>query len=123
MKTTPSSSQSVPRPSVIQFPIPDLATLAAAYMPLLIDGGIFIQTNRDYQLGDSVYVLLSLPDDPERYPVATKVVWVTPPKAAGGRVQGVGIRFPKDEKSLALKAKIEAALSAYVGTDRATQTI
>lgn len=64
---------------------------------------------RDYQLGDSVYVLLSLPDDPQRYPVATKVVWVTPAKAAGGRVQGVGIRFPKDEKSLALKAKIEAA--------------
>src|SRR3712207_8023270 len=41
-------------------------------IPLFADGGVFIPTTRDYKLGDDVYVLLSLPDDPQRYPVAGK---------------------------------------------------
>ena len=95
----------------------------AAYIPLFADGGIFIPSTREYRLGDDVYVLLSLPDDPQRYPVAGKVAWVTPAKAAGGRTQGVGIRFPSDEKSRQLKAKIEEILGAHLASDRPTQTI
>jgi len=123
MNSPHSGGQSVPRPSVIQLAIKDLSALAAAYMPILTDGGIFIPTPREYQLGDAVYVLISLPDDPQRYPVAAKVIWVTPARAAGGRPQGVGVRFPKDEKSQALKVKIEGILSGFVAPDRTTQTI
>jgi type IV pilus assembly protein PilZ len=90
---------------------------------MFTEGGVFIPTSRDYMLGDDVYVLLSLPDDTQRYPVAGKVAWVTPPKAAGGRTQGVGIVFPKDEKSRVLKAKIEEVLGAHLASDRPTQTI
>lgn len=121
MSTAPSSS--APRPSVIQLSIKEKAALYAAYIPLFADGGIFIPSTRDYRLGDDVYVLLSLPDDPQRYPVAGKVAWVTPAKAAGGRTQGVGIRFPSDEKSRQLKAKIEEILGAHLASDRPTQTI
>ena len=95
----------------------------AAYIPLFSEGGIFIPSSRDYRIGDDVYVLLSLPDDPQRYPVAGKVAWVTPAKAQGGRTQGVGIRFPADEKSRVLKIKIEEILGASLGSDRATQTL
>ncbi len=95
----------------------------AAYIPLFSEGGIFIPTAREYKLGDDIYVLLSLPDDPQRYPVAGKVAWVTPAKAAGSRTQGVGIQFPKDEKSKLLKIKIEEILGAALGSDRPTQTI
>jgi type IV pilus assembly protein PilZ len=112
-----------PRPSVIQLAIKEKAALYAAYIPLFSEGGIFIPTAREYRLGDDVYVLLSLPDDPQRYPVAGKVAWVTPAKAAGNRTQGVGILFPKDEKSRILKLKIEEILGASLGSDRSTQTI
>ena len=95
----------------------------AAYIPLFVEGGIFIPTAREYKLGDDIYVLLSLPEDPQRYPVAGKVAWVTPAKAAGSRTQGVGIQFPKDEKSKLLKIKIEEILGAVLGSDRPTQTI
>ncbi|HAJ13142.1 MAG: PilZ domain-containing protein [Hydrogenophaga sp.] len=122
MSTAPSSP-STPRPSVIQLSIKEKAALYAAYIPLFADGGIFIPSTREYRLGDDVYVLLSLPDDPQRYPVAGKVAWVTPAKAAGGRTQGVGIRFPSDEKSRQLKAKIEDILGAHLASDRPTQTI
>jgi len=119
--STPAAA--IPRPSVIQLSIKEKAALYAAYIPMFAEGGVFIPTSRDYMLGDDVYVLLSLPEDTQRYPVAGKVAWVTPPKAAGGRTQGVGIVFPKDEKSRLLKAKIEDILGAHLASERPTQTM
>ncbi|AOS79195.1 MULTISPECIES: PilZ domain-containing protein [Hydrogenophaga] len=123
MSTNPSTTGAAARPSVIQLSIKEKAALYAAYVPLFADGGIFIPSSREYRLGDDVYVLLSLPDDPQRYPVAGKVAWVTPAKAQGGRTQGVGIRFPADEKSKQLKLKIEEILGANVNSERQTQTL
>ena len=117
------SAPSTPRPSVIQLAIKEKAALYAAYIPLFADGGVFIPTARDYKLGDDVYVLLSLPEDPQRYPVAGKVAWVTPPRAAANRTQGVGVRFPADEKSRMLKLKIEEILGGHLASERPTQTI
>jgi type IV pilus assembly protein PilZ len=117
------SNPSVPRPSVIQLAIKEKTALYAAYIPMFTEGGIFIPTSRDYRLGDDIYVLLSLPDGPMRYPVAGKVAWVTPAKAVGNRAQGVGILFPKDEKSRLLKLKIEEILGAGIASDRSTHTI
>ena len=118
-----SAPAATPRPSVIQPSIKEKAALYAAYIPIFAEGGVFIPTARDYALGDDVYVLLSLPEDMQRYPVAGKVAWVTPAKSAGGRTQGVGITFPKDEKSRALKNKIEEILGAHMASERPTQTI
>jgi type IV pilus assembly protein PilZ len=103
--------------------IKEKAALYAAYIPLFAEGGMFIPTSREYQLGDDVYVLLSLPEDPQRYPIAGRVAWVTPPRAAGNRTQGVGIQFPKDEKARQLKNKIEDLLGGHLNSDRPTQTI
>ena len=100
-----SPSPTTPRPSVIQLAIKEKAALYAAYIPLFADGGVFIPTTRDYKLGDDVYVLLSLPDDPQRYPVAGKVAWVTPARAAANRTQGVGIRFPVGREVAAAQAQ------------------
>lgn len=111
------------RPSVVQLAIKEKAALYAAYIPLFKEGGVFIPTTREYQLGADVYVLLTLPEDSQRYPVAGKVAWVTPPRAAGNRTQGVGVRFPNDEKSRLLKLKIEEILGAHLASDRPTQTI
>ncbi len=123
MSTTHSAPLSTPRPSVIQLAIKEKAALYAAYIPMFAEGGVFIPSARDYRLGDDMYVLITLPDDPQRYPVAGKVAWITPARSAGNRTQGVGIRFPKDEKSEQLKLKIEQILGATLGSDRPTQTI
>lgn len=125
MSTTPSQNAalSTPRPSVIQLAIREKAALYAAYIPMFTEGGIFIPSAREHRLGDDIYVLITLPDDPQRYPVAGKVAWITPARSSGNRTQGVGIRFPKDEKSEQLKAKIERILGSALGSDRPTQTI
>ena len=118
-----SSNTSTPRPSVVQLAIKEKGALYAAYIPLFTEGGMFIPTTREYQLGEDIYVLLSLPDDTQRYPIAGRVAWVTPARAAGNRTQGVGIQFPKDEKSRQLKFKIEEILGAHMASERPTQTI
>ena len=112
------------RPSVMQLMFREKAALYAAYIPILAHGGVFVPTTRDYKLGDDIYLLLTLPDDPQRYPVAGKVAWVTPRNAAGGRTQGVGVSFPKDEKTNLLKLKIEEVLgAAQMQSAKPTQTI
>ena len=118
----PSGASSA-RPSVVQLAIKEKAALYAAYIPLFKEGGVFFPTARDYRLGDDVYVLITLPDSTQRYPVAGKVAWVTPAKASGNRTQGVGVRFPNDEKSRLLKLKIEEILGSLLASERPTQTI
>ena len=119
----PAARGSAARPSVVQLAIKEKAALYAAYIPLFKEGGVFIPTTREYHLGTDVYVLLTLPEDTRRYPVAGKVAWVTPARAAGNRTQGVGVRFPNDEKSRLLKLKIEEILGAHLASERPTQTI
>ncbi len=111
------------RPSVIQLVFREKGALYAAYIPLLNDGGLFVPTQRPYRLGEDIYLLLSLPDDPQRYPVAGKVAWITPANASGGRTQGVGVRFPGDEKTRLLKLKIEEILGTQISSSRPTQTV
>lgn len=116
--TTPA-----PRPTVIQLAIKEKAALYAAYIPLFAEGGIFVPSSREYHLGMDVYLLLTLPDDPQRYPVAGKVAWINPKGSAGARTQGIGLRFPGDEKSRLLKARIEEILGALLGSEKPTQTV
>ncbi|HRH89018.1 MAG TPA: PilZ domain-containing protein [Rubrivivax sp.] len=111
------------RPSVIQLVFREKGALYAAYIPLLTDGGLFVPTAREYRLGEDIYLLLSLPDDPQRYPVAGKVAWITPNNASGGRTQGVGVRFPADEKTRGLKLKIEELLGTSISSSKPTQTL
>ena len=120
MSTSPSAT---PRPSVVQLAIKEKGALYAAYIPLFAEGGLFVPTTRDYRLGDDVYLLLTLPEDPQRYPVAGKVAWVTPPNASGGRTQGVGVRFPVDEKTRVLRVRIEEILGTAIHSPKPTQTI
>jgi type IV pilus assembly protein PilZ len=130
--TTPRTTNAPPsaasqamsgRPSVIQLVFREKGALYAAYVPLFADGGLFVPTTRDYRIGDDIYLLLSLPDDNQRYPVAGKVGWVTPANASGGRTQGVGVRFPTDEKTRLLKARIEELLGTSIQSAKPTQTI
>ena len=111
------------RPSVISLAIREKGALYAAYMPLLTDGGLFVPTTREYRLGEDIYLLLSLPEDPQRFPVAGKVAWITPANASGGRTQGVGVRFPNDEKSRNLKVRIEELLGTSIASAKPTQTL
>ena len=101
--------------------IRDRRVLRAAYMPFLSHGGLFVPTDRRFRLGDEVFLLLRLLDEPDRIPVAGKVVWITPQGAQGQRTAGAGIQFSFD--SGFLLEKIETCLAGLPDTDYPTHTM
>ena len=50
--------------------------LHAAYMPFAWHGGLFVPTNKKYELVEEVFILLVLMEEPEKIPINGKVVWV-----------------------------------------------
>ena len=111
-----------PKQGVMSLAIRDKSALLAAYMPYLRGGGIFIPTERTFELEDEVFLLLSLMDEPQRYPVTGKVVWINPPNALGGRRSGIGIQFTGQEGS-AMQKRIETYLAGALQSDRPSDTM
>ncbi|MCC7549296.1 MAG: PilZ domain-containing protein [Burkholderiales bacterium] len=112
-----------PRPGAISLNIKDKAILYAAYMGYVKGGGIFIPTARPYRLGDEIFMLISLSDDPTKLPVAGRVVWVTPAGCHGNRVQGVGVQFKEDESGIQARRRIEGLLGGHLQSARPTHTL
>lgn len=108
-------------PGILTLNIKDKNALYASYMPYIKNGGLFIPTNKEYRLGDEVFILLTMMEDAERIPVAGKVVWLTPRAAQGKRLQGIGVQFSVQDNGETQK-KIESYL-AGVNTERPTHTM
>ncbi|MFT7409601.1 MAG: type IV pilus assembly protein PilZ [Oleispira sp.] len=109
------------RSGILSITIKDKAVLYAAYMPFIQGGGLFIPTSKQYQLGEEVFMLLKLMEEPEKIPVAGKIIWVTPKGAQGNKVAGVGVQFTGDETMA--KDKVETYLAGALSSDRLTHTM
>ena len=120
---TQAARPAVSRPSVLSLNISSKSALYAAYMPFLVNGGIFVPTPKSYRLGDEVFMLLSLMDDPNRLAVQGKVVWLTPEGVQGNRTQGIGVQFTQNENGIAARNKIEAMLGSALQSNRPTHTM
>ncbi len=110
-----------PRNGILSLTIKDKAVLYAAYMSYIKNGGLFIPTNKKYKLGVEVFMLLSLMDEPDKLPVAGKVVWITPKGAQGSRAAGVGIQFNDGDDMV--RTKIETYLAGSLNSGRPTYTL
>lgn len=117
----PAAEARPSRPGVIQLAIKEKAALQAAYMPFIANGGLFIPSARPANLGDQIYVILTLLDDPNKLAITGKVVWLTP-SGVPGRQQGIGIQFVADETGQLARDKIETLIGG-VRTGRPTHTI
>ena len=71
------------KPGLLTLTIKDKSALYLAYMPFVVNGGLFIPTNSSYRLGDEVFMLLNLMGEEEKIPVAGTVIWMTPKGAQG----------------------------------------
>jgi type IV pilus assembly protein PilZ len=111
-----------PRQGILSLTIKDKSALYAAYMPFIKGGGLFIPTKKSYQLGEEVFMLLSLMDETEKIPVAGKIVWITPPGAQGNRAAGIGVQFSDQDEGVA-RNKIEGYLAGALESDRPTHTM
>jgi type IV pilus assembly protein PilZ len=112
----------VPRPSVLSLAIKDKAALYAAYMPFIKGGGLFVPTLRPAKIGDEIYALVTLLDDPNKVPIPGKVIWVTP-AGTPGHAQGIGIQFADNEAGDQAKVCIEMLIGRVLQSARPTHTI
>ncbi len=110
------------RQGILSLTIKDKNALYAAYMQFVENGGLFIPTNKKYQLGDEVFMLLTLMDETERIPVAGKIIWITPAGAEGNRAAGIGVQFSDQDDGMA-RNKIETYLAGALKSDRPTHTM
>ena len=107
---------------ILSLTIKDKNALYAAYMQFLKNGGLFIPTTKRYQLGDEVFMLLTLMDEAERIPVAGRVVWITPAGCEGNRAAGIGVQFSDQDGGVA-RNKIEGFLAGALQSERPTHTM
>lgn len=111
------------RPTVLSLNVANVSALYAAYMPFLLRGGVFVPTTKHYDLGDEVFLLLQLPDEPERSR--------SPAPWCGSRrrgCRGIGCRgsaciSPNRKPSQQLRVRIERKLGTLLGSGRTTHTL
>lgn len=109
------------RSGILSLSIKDKAALYSAYMPFITNGGLFIPTDKNYQLGEEIFLLLNVMDEPEKIPVAGKVVWITPQGAQGNRSAGIGVQFSDQDDTA--RRTIETHLAGALQSDRPTHTM
>jgi len=113
-----------PRKGILSLKISDENMLYHAYMPFLINGGIFIPTNKVYEIGEEVFILLTLMKEPERIPVAGTIAWITPKGAQGNQSAGIGVHFSNiDDAGVTVKNKIETFLADRLKSGKITHTM
>lgn len=116
--TTPSAA----RQGILSLSIKDKGSLYSAYIPFFKGGGIFIPTSKPYELGDEVFILLTLMEETEKLPVVGRVAWINPKDAQGHFVPGIGVRFT-DKDGDVVRNKIETYLAGTLKSDRMTHTM
>ena len=106
---------------MLSLSIRDKQTLYQTYMPFIQGGGLFIPTPKSFEMGDELVLLIALLNEPEKFPVTAKVIWLTPQRAQGQKAAGVGVQFVEDQAGL--RDKIETHLAGMLGSDNSTHTL
>ena len=116
------AEMTTPRQGILSLSIKDKNALYSAYMPFVVNGGLFVPTNREYEMGQEVFLLLNLMEETERLPIAGKIIWKTPPGSEGYRAAGIGVQFSNQDGGTA-RNKIEAYLAGALASERTTHTM
>jgi type IV pilus assembly protein PilZ len=92
--------------------IADRRDLLLAYMPFVINGGVFLK-GAQHPMGSSVGLVLETVADDVKVGMVGKVVWIS--QRDQRHEGGIGVQFPDTQEAVLMQGKIETAL---VGLDR-----
>ncbi len=107
---------------ILSYNIENKQELYAAYMPFLMNGGLFVPTRKNFALGDEVLILLSLMGD-ERIAIPGRVAWITPAGSQRGIHSGVGIQFADSAEGQQAQTTIVSLLAGMLESEKPTRTI
>ncbi len=107
---------------ILSYNIKDKQELYEAYMPFLINGGLFVPSRKKFSLGDEVLILLGLMDE-ERIAIPGKVAWITPMGSQHSINSGVGVQFSDSAEGKQAQSSIVSLLAGMLESDRLTRTL
>ena len=84
-------------------------------------GGLFVPSRLSVKLGEEVFVVATLPDNPQKVPLKGKVVWVSQHQN-GISVPGFGIQL-SGEKGVYYKSEAEKILAGLKSEGRTSYTM
>lgn len=107
---------------ILSYSIEDKQDLYRAYMPFLVNGGLFVPTKKRFQLGDEVLILLSLMGA-ERIAIPGRVAWITPPGSQHSGEPGVGVQFSDSAEGNHAQNTIVSLLAGMLESEKPTRTL
>ena len=110
------------RGGVLTCHIENIEMLYASYLSFVSNGALFVPSTQDQQLGDEVFIAVTLPNSNERLPMNGKVVWINS-KTQGGRPAGFAVQIGTDISGQRIKNEVERLLAGKVDGLQATYTM
>jgi type IV pilus assembly protein PilZ len=110
------------RVQLVSITIKDKQALYMAYMPFVKNGGLFVPTQKEYELGVEVFLLVKIIDEIEPVHIPGKVVWINPARLGNDRSKGIGVQF-SGSNAPAIVSLIESKLGASLSLTRSTHTM
>ena len=107
---------------MIQCHFPDEKSLYMSFMTFVKNGGLFMHTKNEHELGELVTLSIRFTEDVEPHIVEGMVVWITPKGAQGNKPAGIGVQFIS-ENHRQICAIIETKLAGMVQSMQSTDTM
>lgn len=102
--------------------IKDKNDLYSLYMPFIINGGLFVPTTDEYEMGQEIVLKIKLLDEITETVISGKIIWKTPIHPQNFKIPGFGIQFNKDDNQGCL-IKIENYLADFKQSSIPTNTM
>ncbi len=110
------------RGGILTCHIENIETLYASYLSFVNNGAIFVPSDQPQQLGNEVFIAITLPNSSERLPMNGKVVWINT-KAQSGRPAGFAVQIGTDIAGQKIKNEVERLLAGKVDGLQSTYTM
>lgn len=107
--------------NILKVAIPNKLELAKSYIRQFKYGGVFVRSTGTHELGDEVFLLITLPETNESIAVTGKVSWLSPVSTVGYPA-GVGVQFSNDKVGSDAKSKIEIMLGGLLQHQQVSYT-
>ncbi|MGP9543658.1 PilZ domain-containing protein [Psychrobacter sp. AOP7-B1-25] len=96
--------------------------LYASYLSFVSNGALFVPSDKPQQLGNEVFIAITLPNSSERLPMNGKVVWVNS-KTQGSRPAGFAVQIGSDVSGQRIKSEVERLLAGKIDSLQSTYTM
>lgn len=110
------------RGGILTCHIEDIDKLYASYLSFVDNGALFVPTSRKQELGDEVFVAVTLPNSSERLPMNGKVVWINQ-KSQANRPAGFAVQIGTDVAGQRIRNEVERLLAGKIDSQLATYTM